>query len=109
MLLPRYSIRTILYLALAVAVIGVVGRQAVNESAWAIAVLVAVGTMAICALTYASFYAIIAVFARVTGVSGEKFSAPAYYPAPFAESTPTSTAHDSTPPSGTNHDVVEGE
>jgi len=109
MLLPRYSIRTILYLAFAVAIVGVVGRQAVSESAWAIAVLVAVGSVAICALVYMAFYAIVAVFARVTGVSGEKLSAPAYYPAPYASDSPALDIRDQARQGDAVNQLTEGE
>lgn len=108
MLLPRYSIRTILYLAILVAVMGVVGRQAVGQSTWAIAVVVAVGSLLLSALVYLAFYAIVAAFARVTGPNGGKSSVAAYYPAPFPAEDSHADRRQNTNSTESTFDAKEG-
>ena len=82
MLLPRYSLRAMLALALAVAVLGIVGGQAVTGATWAIAVLVAVGSVVLSAMVFALFYALVATFSRVASAGGRQPRLEPHYPAP---------------------------
>lgn len=87
MILPSFSIRTIMYVAAALAVVALVAGQAVDGTAWAICVTVAVGSLVVCWVVYALFYAIAAAFARVV-LSRESNATPeAYYPAPRSETS----------------------
>ena len=68
MLLPQFSLKTVLLLVSACACFFLVAGQAYQGEAWAIGVTVAVSSLPVCFLVYAIFYGITAVVARVTGV-----------------------------------------
>lgn len=85
MILPRYSIRTILLLAIGVAVVALVAGQAVQGANWAIAVTVAVGSLLLTAMTYVVFYGMVAIFSRVALAREVRLPHPAYYPEPRRE------------------------
>ncbi|WP_425399763.1 hypothetical protein [Aeoliella sp.] len=90
MLLPRYSIRTVLYLAILFAVVGLVAGQAVQGAHWAQAVTVAVGSLAVLWLVFALFYGIVALFALATERRSMD-AAQSYYPASRPTPPPTDT------------------
>lgn len=80
MILPSYSIRTIMYVAAALAVVALIAGQAVEGAYWAICVTVAVGSMVLCWVMYALFYAMVAAFARVALSRDSSSASAAYYP-----------------------------
>ncbi|CAK9037524.1 Uncharacterized protein SCF082_LOCUS22215 [Durusdinium trenchii] len=80
MLLPRYSIRTVLLLAILVAVVALVAGQAVQGAAWAQAVTVAVGSLAVLWLVFAVFYGMVALFALVTNNRSALAATRSHYP-----------------------------
>lgn len=86
MLLPRYSLRTILLLAVAVAVLAVVAGEAVTGAVWARAITLAVGAVVLNWMVLASFYAFVAVFSRVASIDGNRARQAPHYPAPRASS-----------------------
>ncbi|MGI9457637.1 MAG: hypothetical protein ACR2NU_13820 [Aeoliella sp.] len=80
MFLPRYSLRTILYLAVAVAIVAVVAGQAVRGALWAIALTIGIGSLGVSWFVLVVFYAIVAAFARVALTPEFQQPLPAYYP-----------------------------
>lgn len=96
MLLPRYSIRSVMYLAVAVAGVAVVGREALAGDFWAIGLIAAIGSLAVSWTVLALFYAIVAAFARVALPAEMKRPQPAYYPEIHPPPVP-STAGDNEP------------
>ena len=91
MFLPRYSLRTILYLAVVVAVVAVVAGQAVRGSAWAIALTVGIGSLGVTWMVFASFYAIVTLYARVAMASEAKGPRAPYFPkSPTSAESPPS-------------------
>ena len=80
MLLPRYSIRSVLYLAVLVAVVAVVAGQAVAGATWAVAITIGIASLLITWSVHVVFYGIVAGFARVVLPVAERRSQPAYYP-----------------------------
>ena len=80
MILPSYSIRTIMYLAIVVALVAVVAGQAVQGAHWAIAATIAVGSPLLSWLVFVLFYGIVASFARVALAEEVHAPHPAYYP-----------------------------
>ncbi len=82
MILPSYSIRTIFYLAIVVALVALVAGQAVQGAEWAIAVTIAVGSLVLTWLVYVLFYGIVVIFSRVALFREIRSPQPAYYPEP---------------------------
>lgn len=80
MLIPSYSIRTILYLAIVVAVVAVIAGQAVQGAHWAIAVTIAIGSLGLSWVVFVLFYGIVSSFARVALAHEVHTPRPAYYP-----------------------------
>jgi hypothetical protein len=81
MLLPRYSIRTVFYLAGVVAVVALIAGEAVQGRMWAAAIVIGVGSLAVTWAMCVLFYGMVALFSRVTGVHGTYRPRPAHYPA----------------------------
>ncbi len=65
MLLPRFSLKTILTLLSVSTVIFVVAGQAFQGKAWAAGVTIAVASIPVCLFVHAVFYGIIGLLARV--------------------------------------------
>ena len=65
MLLPRFSLKTILAVLSACTVIFVIAGQAYQGKAWAAGVTIALASIPICLLVHAMFYGIVGLFARV--------------------------------------------
>lgn len=82
MLLPRFTIRSVLYLAVVVALIALVAGQAVQGAMWAMAITIAVGGLVIGWGVFLTFYGIVVAFARVALARELQTPKPAYYPAP---------------------------
>jgi CBS-domain-containing membrane protein len=80
MILPSYSLRSILYLAIVVALVAVVAGQAVQGADWAVAVTVAVGSLVLTSVVLILFYGIVASFARIALYRESRSPRPAYYP-----------------------------
>lgn len=80
MLLPRYSIRAVLYLAVIVALLALVAGQAVVGTTWAIGITIAVASLAVVWLVYVLFYGMVVGFARVALPGESRSSRPAHYP-----------------------------
>ena len=81
MILPRYSIRTVLYLVVLVAVVALVAGQGVAGAEWAIAFTIAVGSLVIFWMMYVLFYGIISLFALIALKQDLQQSEGAHYPA----------------------------
>lgn len=98
MLLPRYSIRTVFYLAIVVAVVALIAGEAGEGALWAKALIVGVASLAVTWATFVLFYGMVAAFSRVTGVHGTYRPRPAHYPAlrstPDAGDTSPATSKD---------------
>ncbi len=82
MILPSYSLRAILHLAIVVAVVALIAGQAVQGTNWAIAVTVAVASVVLSWLVFVLFYGIVASFSRVALSRETHAPQPAYYPEP---------------------------
>ena len=67
MLLPRFSIRTMLLIATAVAVAAVFAGQALGGRAWAVGLTCAVASVPLALLVQAGFFALGSKFARWLG------------------------------------------
>lgn len=93
MLLPRYSIRTVLLLAILVAMVALVAGRAVQGASWAQAVTIALGSLVILWLVFALFYGMVVAFARITSIHSPGGAPRSYYP----ESRQNLTAADTSP------------
>lgn len=82
MFLPRFSIRTMMVVAIAVALAALLVGMAVDGKSWAIAVTVALGGVVLAFMMYVLFYGMVALFARVAMSREFQTPRPAYYPAP---------------------------
>ena len=67
MLLPRYSLRTILKLLTASTVLFIVVRHAFLGSAWAVGIVIGFLSILCCLVTYAVLYGITLLMSRVIG------------------------------------------
>lgn len=67
MLLPRYSLKTILAVLSGCTVIFLIAGQAYQGEAWAGGVTIAVASVPICMLVHAMFYGLVVLLSRVIG------------------------------------------
>jgi Na+-driven multidrug efflux pump len=67
MLIPRFTIRTLLVLTTVCSVLAFVGGLAVRGQAWATAVSVAVGSLVLTLLCYGTFFGLAFVIASLHG------------------------------------------
>ena len=68
MLLPQFSLRTILLATTACTVLFLIARQAFQGEAWAVGVTIAVLSVPACLVVYALFYGLTLLVSRVVGV-----------------------------------------
>ena len=67
MLLPRFSIRTLLAILTGVAVLSLFAGQALGGRAWAFGLTVAVASVPIALVVHAGFFALASAFANLIG------------------------------------------
>ncbi|MCO6044539.1 hypothetical protein NG895_11540 [Aeoliella sp. ICT_H6.2] len=92
MLLPRYSIRTVLYVAILVAVVALIAGQAVQGAFWAQGVTVAVASLAVLWLVFALFYGMVAAFALIATPDAAQAASRSHYPESRQNSSPADTS-----------------
>lgn len=109
MLVPQYSIRLLLAVTTACAVLFSIVGLAVRGSAWATAVSVAIGSLGILVLVSGVLFAVVWVFSVVTSKRGRRAGAgrspfrsesggsPFGLPAAGSDGSPTSEARDDLP------------
>ncbi|QDU57136.1 hypothetical protein [Aeoliella mucimassa] len=95
MMLPRYSMRTVLYLAALVAMIALVAGQGVQGAPWAIAFTVGVCSLAVCWLMYILFYGVISLFARLVLGQNLQQATGGHYPTTRPTAEPSTTVGES--------------
>lgn len=88
-MLPRYSIRTMFYLAVGVALLAIVVGQAVEGETWALGMSWGVATVLVTWPVMLLFYAIVAAYARLAIPRRERVGTKAYYPAPAPTGPPS--------------------
>lgn len=87
-MLPRYSIRTMFYLAIGVVMLAIVIGQGFQGELWALAVTVGAASLLLTWLVLLLFYAMVAAYARVAIPPSQRVGAKAYYPASSATVPP---------------------
>jgi hypothetical protein len=67
MLIPRFSIRTLLMMLTAGAVACLIAGMAYRGKEWALAATIALASVVVAAFVHATLFALIWIFAKVTG------------------------------------------